>query len=105
MHGIRGIGVLLMGLCWLPLWAWAGSSECTGSGCSTQVSVGLKIIIPPPALSTRPSSRLLISTTQESQLLDPTLDDSQRGQITGADGVVYVPADEEAALSYTVAKP
>ena len=105
MHGMRGIGVLLIGLCWLPLWTWAGSSECTGPGCTAQVSVSVKIIIPPPALSTRQSSKFLISTTQESQLLEATLDDAQGGQITGADGVVYVPADEEAALSYTVAKP
>ena len=105
--GMRGVGFLLMGLCWLPSWTWADSSDCTSSGCATSVSVNFKIVIPPPPLTTRQLanfSNLTTSTSTEAESGARRLNE-QRNQITGRDGVIYVPADDNISMTYTVTKP
>ena len=106
-HGMRSIGILLMGLCWLPSWTWADSSECVSSGCTTFVSVNFKIVIPPPPLSTRQFSDLpgLVSKTSVEAESGARWRIEQHNQITGRDGIIYVPADDNMNMTYTVTKP
>jgi hypothetical protein len=105
--GMRGVGFLLMGLCWLPSWTWADSSNCTSSGCATSVSVTFKIVIPPPPLSTRQFANfpnLTTNTPSEVESSTPWPNE-QHNQITGPDGTIYVPADAGKDTTYTVTKP
>jgi hypothetical protein len=105
--GMRGVGFLLMGLCWLPLWTWADSSDCTSSGCPTSVSVNFKIVIPPRPLTTTQLanfSNLTTNTSTEAESGARRLNE-QRNQITGLDGVIYVPANDGINMTYTVTKP
>jgi hypothetical protein len=99
---MRGVSFLLMGLCWLPSWTWAGSSECTSSGCTTSVSVSFKIVIPPQPLSTRQSSTLFGLATKAVQSIEAKSDDEQRSQIIGPDGTTYIPVDEGTGITYTL---
>lgn len=109
IHGMRGVGFLLMGLFWLPTWTWAGSSGCTGSDCSASVSVSFRIVIPPPSLTTKQFyelSSLAPKTDLSTEAVSSAPSaNGQRNEITSLDGVIYVPTNDDAGISYTVTKP